>query len=136
MKKRFTCGVDRAGELLAEEQTAECTVKDARCAMVVFMNPKVGHKPPRVVAMLTIVTFPQAVPMHRRSGNEVKPVVASYRELSRGTDGVNRMALQMRQMGRPRTWLHAVRAFVLLYAVLNAYATCRSLGGGPNGYHV
>ena len=76
MTKCFTCGPARAGELLAEGQTAECTLGDARCATVVFMNPKVGHKPPRVVPML--LNFPKAVPVHRRSGNGVKPVVASY----------------------------------------------------------
>ena len=81
MTKRSTYGVDRAGELLGEGQTATCTVDDARYAMVVFKNPKVGHKPPRVVPMLTT----------------------------------------------------AVRAFVLRYAVVNAYATCRSLGGARTG---
>ena len=62
-------------------------------------------------------------------------MVASYRQLSRGVDDVNKMALQMRQMGRQMTWSHAVRAFVLRYAVVNA----RDLPvprGGPNGYHV
>ena len=130
MTKRSTYGVDWAGELLGEGETATCTVDDARYAMLVFKNPKVGHKPPRVVPMLTNVHFPRARPVHRRSGNEVNPVVANYRQLSRGVDGVNQMALQMRQMGRQMTWTHAVRAFVLRYAVVNAYATCRSLGGG------
>ena len=100
MTKRSTYGLGRAGQLLAEGQTATCTVDDARYAMVVFKNPKVGHKPPRVVPMLTNVHFPQAGPTHRRSWDEVNPVVASYRQLSRGVDGVNLMALQMRQMGR------------------------------------
>ena len=129
MTKRSTYGVDKAGELLGEGQTATCTVNDARYAMVVFKNPKVGHKPPRVVQMLTNVHFPQAGPVHRRSGNEVNPVVANYRQLPRGVAGVNQMALQMRQMGRQMTGSHAVRAFVLRYAGVNAYATCRSLGG-------
>ena len=101
--------------------------------MVVFKNPKVGPKPPRVVPMLTNVHFPQAGPVHRRTAIEVNTVVASYRQLSRGLDGVNQMALQMRQMGRHMTWSHAVRAFVLRYAKVNAYATCRSLGGAPTG---
>ena len=133
MTKHSTYEVDRAGELLGEGQTATCTVDDARYAMVVIKNPKVGHKPPRVVPMLTNVHFAQAGPVHRRSGNEVNPVVASYRQLSRGVDGVNQMALHMRQMGRQMTWSHAVRAFVLRYAVVNAYATCRSLGGAQTG---
>ena len=133
MTKRSTYGVDRAGELLAEWQTATCTVDDARYAMVVFKNPKVGHKPPRVVPMLTNVHFSQAGSVHRRSGNEVNPVVASYCQLLRGVDGVNEMALQMRHMGRQMTWSHAVRAFVLRYVVVTAYATCWSLGGARMG---
>ena len=99
MTKRSTYGPDTAGEFLAEGQTATCTVDDARYAMVVFKNPKIGHKPPRVVPMLTNLHFPQARTVHRRSGNEVNPVVAGYRPLSRGVDGVNQMALQVRQMG-------------------------------------
>ena len=136
MTKHSTYGVDGAGEPLAEGQTATCTVDDARYAMVVFENPKVVHKPPREVPMLTNIHFPQAGPVHRRSGNQVNPVVASYRPLSRGVDGVNQTALQMRHMGCQMTWSHAVRAFVLRCAVVNAYATCWSLGGGPNRYHV
>ena len=60
-------------------------------------------------------------------------MVANYRQLSRGVDGVNQMALQMRQMGRRMTWSHAVCAFVLRYAVVNAYATCRSLRVAQTG---
>ena len=78
--------------------------------------------------MLTNVWFARRGPPHRRSGREVHPVVAAYRTLSRGVDGVNQMALQMRQVGRQMTWAHAVRAFVLWYAVVNAFATCRQLG--------
>ena len=43
------------------------------------------------------------------------------------------MALQMRHMGRQITWSNAVRTFVLRYAVVNAYATCRSLGVARTG---
>ena len=131
MTKRSTYGVGKAGEPLGEGQPATCTVDDERYAMVVCKNPKVGHKPPRVVPMLTNVHVPESQTL--ASGNEVNPVVAGYRQLSRGVDGVNRMALQMRQMGRKMTWLHAVRAFVLRHAVVNAYATCQSLGGAQTG---
>ena len=72
MTKRSTYGVDRAGQLLAEGQNATCTMDDARYAMVVFKNPKVG-----VVPMLTNIHFPQARPVHRRSRNEVNLVVAN-----------------------------------------------------------
>ena len=80
MRKRSTYGVDRAGQLLAEGQTATSIVDDARYAMVVFKNPKVGHKPHRVMPMLTNVHFPQAGPVHHRSGNEVNWVVSSSRQ--------------------------------------------------------
>ena len=93
-----------------------------------YKSPTIGHKPPRVVPMLTNVWFARKGPPHRRSGREVHPVVAAYRTLSRGVDGVNQMALQMRQVGRQMTWAHAVRAFVLQYTVANAFATCRQLG--------
>ena len=126
-------GVDKAGQLLAQGQTATCTVDNARYAMVVFKNPKVGHKPPRAMPMLTNVHFPQAEPVHRHNGNEVNPVVASYRHSSRVADRVNQMALQLPQMGRQMTRSHAVRAFVLWYAVVNAYTTCRSLWGARTG---
>ena len=89
MAKCSAYGVDRAGQLLAEGQTATCTVDDARYAMEVFRNQKLGHKPPRVVPMLPNVHFPQAGPVHCRSENEVNPVVAGYRQLSRRVDGVN-----------------------------------------------
>ena len=32
------------------------------------------------------------------------------------------------QVGRQMAWAHTVRAFVLRYAVVNAFATCRQLG--------
>ena len=133
MMKRFTYGVDRAGQLLAEEQTATCTVADARYASVVFKNTKVGHKLPCVVPMLTNIHFPQAGPLHRHRGNEVNPVVASCGQLLRWVDGVNQMALQMRQVRRQMTWSHALCVFVLRYAVVNAYATCRYLGRAQMG---
>ena len=78
--------------------------------------------------MLTNVWFARKGPPHRLSGREAHPVVAAYRTLWRGVNGVNQMALQMRHVGRQMTWAHAVRAFVLRYAVVNAFATCRQLG--------
>ena len=78
-----------------------CTVADFKYSLCTYKNPKVGHKPPRVVPMLTNVWFARKGPPHRRSGREVHPVVAAYRTLSRGVDGVNQMALQMRQVCPP-----------------------------------
>ena len=107
-----------------------CTVADFKYSLCVYKNPKVGHNPPppRVVPMLTNVCFACKGPPHRRSGEEVHPAVAAYRTLSRGVDGVNQMALQMGEVGRQVAWAHAVRAFVLRYAVVNAFDTCRQLG--------
>ena len=83
--------------------------------------------------MLTNMHFLPAGRVHQRSGNDVNPVVASYRQLSCGVDGVNQMALQMRHMGHQMTRSHALRVFVLWHAVVNAYATCWSLGAVKTG---
>ena len=57
MTKRSTYGVTWAGEQMQEGQTAVCTVADFKYSLCVYKNPKVGHKPPRVVPMLTNVWF-------------------------------------------------------------------------------
>ena len=101
----FVPYVTWAGEQVPKGQTAVCTVADFKYSLCVYKNPKVGHKPPRVVPMLTNVWFARKGPPHQRSGREVHPVVAAYRTLSRGVDGVNQMALQMRQVGRQMTWV-------------------------------
>ena len=128
MTKRSTCGVTWPGEHVKDGQTAVCSVAHFRYSLCVYKNPNVGHKRPRVVPMLMIVWFVEKVPRHRRSGREVHPVVAAYRTLSRGVNGVNQRALQTSQPGRQMTWAHAVCAFLLLYAVVNAFATCWQLG--------
>ena len=128
MTKRSTYGVTWAGEQVQEGQTAVCTVADFKYSLCVYKNPTVGHKPSSVVLMLTNVWFARGQPPHRQSGREVHPVVAAYRTLSRGVDGVNQMALQMRHVGREITWAHAVHTFLLWYAVMNAFASCRQLG--------
>ena len=50
-----TYGVTWAGEQVQEGQTAVCTVADSKYSLYVYKNLKVGHKPPRVVPMLTNV---------------------------------------------------------------------------------
>ena len=57
MTKRSTYGVTWAGEHVQEGQTAVCTVVDLKYSLCVYKNPKVGHKPLRVVPMLTSVWF-------------------------------------------------------------------------------
>ena len=127
MTKRSTHAVTWTGEQVQEGETAVCTVADLKYSLCVYKNPRVGHKPPRVVPMLMNVWFAQRQPPRRRSNREVHPVVAAYGTLSCGVNGVNQMALQMRQVGHQMTWAHAVRAFMLRYAVVNAFATCRQL---------
>ena len=127
MMKRSTYGVTWAGDQVQEGQTAVCTVAGFKYDFLLVQESEGRAQPPpppRVVPMLTNVWFARKGPPHRRSGREVHPVVAAYRTLSRGVDGVNHIALQMRRVGRQMTWAHVVRA----YAVGNAFATCRQWG--------
>ena len=57
MTKRSTYGVTWAGEQVQEGQMAVCTIADFKYNLCTYKNPKVGHKPPRVVPMLTNVWF-------------------------------------------------------------------------------
>ena len=120
-------GLTRAAALTQEGNMARAIVADKNYELAVYKNPKVGHKPPRLVPFLTNCWYGEEVPKDRR-GNPLPPVVACYREFSRAVDGANQMALQMRQLGRQMTWSHAVRAFMVRYAAGNAFATAKALG--------
>ena len=61
----FVPYVTWAGEHVKERQTAVCTVADFKYSWCVYKNPKVGHKPPRVVPMLTNVWFARKGPPQR-----------------------------------------------------------------------
>ena len=101
-------------------QTAVCTVAAFQyCTRI----PSWGTTPPppRVVPMLTNVRFARKGPLHRLNNREVHPVVAAYRTLSRGVDGVNQMVLQMRPVGRPMICVHTARPFVLRHTVANVF---------------
>ena len=78
--------------------------------------------------MLTNVWFAPNGPPHWYSGLKVHPVVVAYRTLSRIVDGVNEMAVHMRQVGRHITWVHTACALALRYVVANAFISCRHLG--------
>ena len=101
-------------------------MKGPKYEVVVYKNLKVGHKPPRLVPFVT--NFPEGGPQHRRSGEDLNPVVAAYRDFSRAVHGANHIALQMRQLGRQMTCSHDVRAFMLRYAAANAFTACKRLG--------
>ena len=120
-------GLTRAAALPQEGDMARAIVADKNYELAVYKNPKVGHKPPRLVPFLTNCWYAEEVPKDRR-GNPLPPVVVCYREFSRAVDGANQMALQMRRLGRQMTWRHAVRAFMVRYAAGNAFATAKALG--------
>ena len=111
-------GLARAAALTQEGDMARAIVADKNYELAVYKNPKVGHKPPRLVPSLTNSWYGEEVPKDRRA-NAFPPVVACYREFSRAVDGANQMALQMRQLGRQMTWSHAVRAFMVRCAAGN-----------------
>ena len=106
---------------------AQAIVDHRNYVVAVYKNPKVGHKPPRLVPFLTNCSYGEEVPKDRR-GNPLPPVVARYREFSRAVDGANQMALQIRQLGRQMTWSHAVRAFMVWCAAGKAFAIAKALG--------
>ena len=120
-------GLTRAAALTQEGDVARAIVADKHYELAVDNNPKVGHKPPRLVPFLTNCWYGEQVPKDPR-GNPVPPVVACYREFSRAVDGANQMAPQMCQPGRRMTSSHAVRAFMVWYAAGNAFGTAKALG--------
>ena len=91
-------GLTRAAALTQEGDMARAIVADKTYELAVYKNPKLGHKPPRLVPFLTNCWYGEEVPKDRR-GNPLPPVVACYREFSRAVDGANQMALQMRNWG-------------------------------------
>ena len=68
-----------AKQRLAEGQVARGVVAGHDYELVVFKNPKVGHKPPRIVPFLTNCWFGEAE-IQRRAGHALNPVVARYWE--------------------------------------------------------
>ena len=102
-------------------------VAETKYELAMYKNPKVGHKPPRLVPFLTNRWYGEEVPKDRR-WNPLPLVVACCREFSRAVDGANQMALQMRQRGNQMTWSHTMRAFLVRCAATNAFATARALG--------
>ena len=117
-------GLTRAAALTQEGDVAWA---DNNYELAVYKNPKVGHKPPRLVPFLTNYWYGEEVPKDRR-GNPLPPVLVCYREFSRAVDGASQMALQMRQVGEQMTCSHTVRAFMVRCAARIAFATAKALG--------
>ena len=120
-------GLTRAAALTQEGDVARAIVANKNYELAVYKNPKVGHKPQRLLPFLTNCWYGEDVPKDRR-GNPLPPLVACYRELSRAVGGANQMALQMSQLGRQMTWSHGVHAFMVRYAAGNTFATTKAWG--------
>ena len=76
--------------------------------------------------ILSDVWYTARGPLHH-TGREIHPLIASYRQVARGVDSANQMALQMCLLGRQMSWSQTVRGFLLRYTAANAFATCRAL---------
>ena len=126
MVRKDTAGVQQGGETIQAGQTAVASVDGHKYALRVYKQPKTGGKPPKLAPILSNVWYAARGPLHH-TGREIHPLVAAYRQLARGVDSANQMALQMRLLGRQMSWSQAVRGFLLRYAAANAFATCRAL---------
>ena len=101
--------------------------KATKIALHLYKHPAIGGKKTKVVPFLTNVAWDIPAEEHRSKAYIVPPIVGAYRALSSGVDPCNQMALQLRELGRFRTWSKAVRAFILRYAMSNTFATCQVL---------
>ena len=68
-------GLTKAAALTQVGDMAHASVDDKNYELAVYKNPKVGHKPPRLVPFLTNCWYGEEVPKRRR-GNPLPPVVA------------------------------------------------------------
>jgi hypothetical protein len=130
LTKRDEYGVQEAGVATPPGSTSHAVFKDGGYELFVYKNPRVGHKPPRVVPLLSNCVFPEGGTVHAR-GYTLPAVVQVYRQLAGGVDTSNQMALQHRELGRFVNWAKAVRAFLLRYAVVNCHTVARLSGVAP-----
>ena len=119
--KRDERGVGEAGEVLEEGGLATAKVSTANYTLQVYKNPRLGHKPPRVVPLLSNCGFPQEVVVHKKRGYEMPAIIGCYRALVDGVDTANQLALQHRETDRLRKWSAVVRSFLMRYAVVNIF---------------
>ena len=112
MVRKDTAGVLQAGDRIQAGQTAVATVDGHKYALQVYKQPKTGGKPPKLVPILSNLWYAARGPLHH-TGREIHPLVAAYRQVARGVDSANQMALQMRLLGRQMSWSQAVRGFLL-----------------------
>ena len=117
--KRDERGVSEAEEVPEDGGLATAKVSTANYTLHVYKDPRVSHKPPRVVPLLSNCGFPQEVVVHKKSGYEMPAIIGCYCALADGVDTANQLALQHRETGRFRKWSAAVRSFLMRYAMVN-----------------
>ena len=77
-----------------------------------YKQPKTGGKPPKLVPIVSNMRYAAGALHH--TGQEIHPLVAAYRQVARGVDSTNQMALQMRLLGRQISWSQALRGFAAI----------------------
>ena len=125
--------LNEAQRATKEGQGARAVGKGAKYEVVVSKNPKVGHKPPQMVPSVTKVWFPEEGPQHRRSVEELSPVVAAYRDFSPAVHGC--MHGWCQPNGPPNAAAQTANDVVAcrpgIHASVcrrNAFAACKRLG--------
>ena len=128
-------GLTRAAALTQEGNMARAIVADKNYELAAYKNPKVGHKPPRLVPFLTKCWYGEEVPKDRR-GNPLSTVVACYQ------------ALRCRRWGQPNGAANAPageandlepRCAYVHVAVRGRQCLCHRQGigiGGRQDHHV
>jgi hypothetical protein len=131
LTKRTAAMVEQASANLDEGNLQTMSCESLKYMVQVYKNPKVGQKAARVVPFLTNCKFP-GPPVHHRRGYYLHTLVHKYRTKANGVDGANQMALQLRELGRKKSWTKAVRAFLLRQAMSNAFVAVKQLGLVPH----
>ena len=123
--KRDERGASGAGEVLEVGGLATAKVPTDNYTLQVYKNPRVGHKPPRVVPLLSNCGFLQEVVVHKKSGYEMLALIGCFRALAGGVNTANQLALQHRETGRFRKCSAAVRSFLMRPAMVNIFTMAR-----------
>ena len=91
--------VQQGGATIHAGQTPVATVDGHKYALQVYKQPETGGKPLKLVPILSNLGYVARGLLHH-TGREIHPLVAAYRQVTRGVDLANPMALQMCLLGR------------------------------------
>lgn len=130
LARRCHLGVKTAGAECSDGEVASAVVRRQRYSLIVYKQPPVGGKSSRVVPFVSNCLFDAEGVPHKR-GYVLPAPVFCYRIMAGGVDTCNQLALQHRELTRFRPWSQALRAFMLRYALVNAYTVCRMQGLFP-----